>query len=170
MTQILTATDEFVREGAPVVLLSSPKAKSPGTDDLDGDYDSIVFVPAGEGKKINEGNFVEVMPATVKREEHGYIHGKVVAVSELPATRLAMEAALQHPDLVDAFLKRYAPGVLLRVQVKLEQETGAVLSEGTSIHAANPEPLSLVVVLGTANRSSRRAPCARRRSSSRSSH
>ena len=114
VTQILTATDEFVREGAPVVLLSSPKANQPGADDLDGDYDSIVFVPAGEGKKINVTNFVEVMPATVKREEHGYIHGKVVAVSELPATRLAMEAALQHPDLVDAFLKRYAPGVLLR--------------------------------------------------------
>ena len=58
-----------------------------------------MFVPAGEGKKIDVDNFVEVMPATIKREEHGYIRGKVVAVSELPATRLAMEAALQHPDL-----------------------------------------------------------------------
>ena len=92
------------------------------------DYESIVFVPAGEGKKIDEGNFVEVMPATVKREEHGFIHGRVVSVSELPATRLAMEAALQHPDLVEAFLKKYAPGVLLRVHVKLEQVPGAVLA------------------------------------------
>ena len=132
VTQILTASDEFVREGAPVVLLSSPKARVlPGTDDVDVDYESIVFVPAGEGKKINEKNFVEVMPATVKREEHGFIHGRVVAVSELPATRLAMEAALQHPDLVDAFLKHYSPGVLLRVHVKLEQVPGAVLSKGT---------------------------------------
>src|SRR5271166_4527547 len=71
------------------------------------------------------GYFVEVMPATIKREEHGFIHGKVVAVSELPATRLAMEAALQHPDLVETFLKRYAPGVLLRVHVKLEERQGA---------------------------------------------
>ena len=31
-----------------------------------------------------------------------------------------MESALQHPELVDSFLKRYAPGVLLRVQVKLD--------------------------------------------------
>ena len=90
-----------------------------------------MFVPAGEGKKIDERNFVEVMPATIKREEHGFIHGRVVAVSELPATRLAMEAALQHPDLVDAFLKRYAPGVLLRVHVKLEQVPALVLAEGT---------------------------------------
>jgi HlyD family secretion protein len=119
VTQVLTATDEFVSEGAPVVLLSSPRQAVLGTDDPARAYDSVVFVPAGEGKKIDVGDFVEVMPATVKREEYGYIHGEVVAVSELPATRRAMDAALQHPDLVDAFLKKYAPGVLLRVHVKL---------------------------------------------------
>jgi HlyD family secretion protein len=122
VTQILTAVDQFVQDGAPVVLLSSPKGTQPGTDDVEMAYDSIVFVPAGEGKKINPGHRVEVMPATVKREEHGFIRGKVVAVSELPATRMAMEAALQHADLVDTFLKRYAPGVLLRVHVKLDPD------------------------------------------------
>jgi HlyD family secretion protein len=137
VTQILSAADAYVREGAPVVLLSSPKEKVPGEEKVPGiedvgkPYESIVFVPAGEGKKIDEHNFVEVMPATVKREEHGYIHGEVVAVSELPATRLAMEAALQHPDLVDAFLKKYAPGVLLRVHVKLTERPGAQCDDGT---------------------------------------
>ena len=33
-----------------------------------------------------------------------------MAISELPATKLAMEAALEHPELVEAFLKRYARG------------------------------------------------------------
>ncbi len=107
VTQILTAADEYVREGAPVVLLSSPKETASGLD-FAGPYECVVFVPAGEGKKIDVDNFVEIMPATIKREEHGFIHGKVVAVSELPATRLAMEASLQHPDLVETFLKRYA--------------------------------------------------------------
>ena len=92
-----------------------------------------MFVPAGEGKKIDVGYFVEVMPATIKREEHGFIHGKVVAVSELPATRLAMEAALQHPDLVDTFLKRYAPGVLLRVHVQLELRQGLTDNDANEI-------------------------------------
>ena len=133
VTQILTAADEYVREGAPVVLLSSPKETIPDADfvgpprcipDFVGPYECTVFVPAGEGKKIDVNNFVEVMPATIKREEHGFIHGKVVDVSELPATRLAMEAALQHPDLVETFLKRYSPGVLLRVHVKLEPRPG----------------------------------------------
>jgi len=119
VTQVLSAVDEYVKEGAPVVLLSSLKTRK-GTDDIGQPFDSIVFVPAGEGKKIDLHDFVEVTPATVKREEYGFIHGEVVSVSELPATRLAMEAALQHPDLVDTFLKRYAPGVLLRVQVRLK--------------------------------------------------
>ena len=96
MVQILSARDELVHEGAPVVLLHSPKSEL-GYDDAGAPYDSIVFVPAGEGKKINTDDSVEVSPATVKREEHGFIRGKVVAVSELPATKMAMESALAAP-------------------------------------------------------------------------
>jgi HlyD family secretion protein len=127
VAQVLSARDELVREGAPVVLLHAPKSER-GTDDDERPYDSIIFVPAGEGKKIDLFDEVEVSPATVKREEHGYIRGHVVAVSELPATKLAMESALQHPELVESFLKRYAPGVLLRVHVKLEGATAAELA------------------------------------------
>jgi HlyD family secretion protein len=123
VTQVLSARDELVHEGSPVVLLHASK-ETRGTDGDGPPYESIVFVPAGEGKKIEVGNRVEVMPATVKREEYGYIRGQVVDIAELPATKLAMEAALEHPELVDAFLKRYAPGVLLRVhvQLKLDQD------------------------------------------------
>ena len=73
---------------------------------------------------------MEVVPATVKREEHGFIRGRVVAIAELPATKLAMEAALEHPELVDAFLKRYAPGVVLRVQIKLDEQAGRRATAG----------------------------------------
>jgi HlyD family secretion protein len=120
VAQTLIANDDLVKEGSPVVLLHSPRAER-GGDDPDSPYESIVFVPAGEGKKIEVRNSVEVSPATVKREEHGFIRGEVVSVSELPATRLAMEAALAHPELVDNFLKRFSPGVLLRVHIKLDE-------------------------------------------------
>jgi HlyD family secretion protein len=122
VSEVLAPNDELTKEGSPVVLLHSPRAER-GGDDPDSPYESIVFVPAGEGKKIEVGHKVEVSPATVKREEHGFIRGRVVSVSELPATKLAMEAALAHPELVDSFLKRFAPGVLLRVHIKLEELT-----------------------------------------------
>jgi len=120
VTQILTAANELVREGSPVVLLSSQRIDS-AADEVQGPSECVVFVPAGEGKKINVGDDVEVVPATVKREQHGFIHGRVAAVSEMPATRLALETALPHPDLVESFLKKYAPGVLLRVHVDLRE-------------------------------------------------
>ena len=70
VTQVLSAVDEYVKEGAPIVLLSSLKTQR-GSDDLGLPFESIVFVPAGEGKKIDVGDFVEVTPATVKRAEYG---------------------------------------------------------------------------------------------------
>ncbi len=94
VAQVLSANGELVREGAPVVLVHGPKSER-GLDDDASPYESIVFVPAGEGKKINVGDPVEVSPATVKREEHGFIRGRVAAIWEMPATKLAMEAALR---------------------------------------------------------------------------
>jgi HlyD family secretion protein len=128
VAQVLSARGELVHEGSPVLLLHAPKAER-GSDDDGPAYESIVFVPAGEGKKIEIHDAVEVSPATVKREEHGFIKGRVVAISELPATKLAMEAALEHPELVDTFLKRYAPGVLLRVHVKLDESDVSTSSD-----------------------------------------
>ena len=139
VAQIFCARDELVKEGGPVVLLHSPKSEH-GLDDAGKEYDSIVFVPAGEGKKIDLGDAVEVSPTTVKREEHGFIRGKVVAVSELPATKLAMESALQHPELVESFIKRHESGVLLRVHVKLtEADAGDLVRASRSGSGSSTE-------------------------------
>jgi HlyD family secretion protein len=135
VAEVLIARGELVHEGAPVVLLHAPRTDN-GVDEAGPPYESILFVPAGEGKKIGIGDAVEVSPATVKREEHGYIRGNVVAISELPATKLAMEATLEHPQLVDAFLKRYAPGVLLRVDVHLRDREAAKAPGSTRPHFA----------------------------------
>ena len=164
VTQVLATMGGLVQEGAPVVLLHAPRSGR-GADDPTSPYDSIVFVSAGEGKRIEAGDPVEVVPSTVKREEHGFIRGRVVDISELPATKLAMEAALEHPELVDAFLKRYAPGVVLRVQIKLDEQgvrrpgmPGRGDPRVRTRSAGRPRP-------GRRSRS-RRARCARPRSSS----
>ena len=78
-------------------------------------------MPAGEGKRIEVGDPVEVSPVTVSREEHGFIRGRVVAISELPATKLTLEEALGNPEMADAYLKRYALEGSLRIRVKLEE-------------------------------------------------
>jgi multidrug efflux pump subunit AcrA (membrane-fusion protein) len=118
--QIFIGAGEPVREDAPVVLLHSLRAQPSADDSGKPPYDAIIFVAAGDGGRIDLGDFVEVVPATVKREEDGFIHGRVVAVEEQPATRRKVEETLGYPDLADAILKRHGPGNLLRVLVKLQ--------------------------------------------------
>ena len=134
VVQVQCTSGGLIHEGSPVVLLHGPKSES-GPDDEGGSYESIIFVPAGEGKKINVGNPVEVSPATVKREEHGFIRGRVTAVWEMPATKLAIEAALEHPELAEAFLKRYAPAVLLRVHVRLLERGDSTAPRRSGSHS-----------------------------------
>jgi HlyD family secretion protein len=138
VVQVLVAGGDLVHEGAPIVLLDCPKSEKASDDDA-GLYESIIFVPAGEGKKIDLGDPVQVSPATIKREEYGYIKGRVVGLWEMPATKMAMEAALEHPDLADTFVKRYAPQGLLRVHVKLDErrELGSPGVSGSDSSAGN---------------------------------
>src|SRR5262249_43907381 len=137
VAQVLTARNELVREGAPVVLLHAPQTER-GADIPGPPCESIIFVPAGEGKRINPGDAVEVVPATVKREEDGFIRGQVVVIGKLPATKQTLEEALGHPELADVFLKRYAPGGLLRVQVKLAYESRPFRTNPSRSDVKNP--------------------------------
>ena len=68
----------------------------------------------------------------------------------MPATKLAMEAALEHPELAEAFLKRYAPGVLLRVHVKLDERA----SPGASTRRVGSSAVAEIVSAGRRLRAS----------------
>ena len=168
VVQVLSAIGELVPEGSPVVLLDCPKSENSGDGEA-GNYESIVFVPAGEGKKIDLGDRVEVTPATIKREEHGFIRGRVVGVWEMPATKRAMEAALEHPELAEAFVKRYAP---MDYCACTSSSKSAVMPAPAAVRARDawwgPIPTRATVSAGrlpqAPNNRSKRAPCARPRS------
>ncbi len=78
-----------------------------------------MFVPAGMGKKVRVNDDVEISPDTIRRHEHGFGGGKVLAISEIPSTELAMIAELKHKTLVSSFVGQYAGQVLLSIRVKL---------------------------------------------------
>lgn len=63
--------------------------------------EAVVFVPAEEGKQLEEGMQVHVSPSTVKAEEFGYMQGKVSSVSEFPVTEGEMFMLLENQSLVD---------------------------------------------------------------------
>ena len=78
VVQVLVASGDLVHEGAPIVLLDCPKSEKTADGDA-GLYESIIFVPAGEGKKIDLGDPVQVSPATVKREDTALSRGALSA-------------------------------------------------------------------------------------------
>ena len=95
---------------------------------------ATVFVPAGQGKKIKVDDDVEVSPDTVRRQEHGFVRGTVLSISEIPATEMAMMAELKHKTLVASFLEQYAGQVLLCIRVKLldVRGSGETFADGTN--------------------------------------
>jgi HlyD family secretion protein len=63
----------------------------------------MMYVPLEQGKQVREGMEVNVSPSTVKREEYGYIIGRVKNVTEYAVTQESMMATLQNQQLVQAF-------------------------------------------------------------------
>jgi HlyD family secretion protein len=112
IVDLMMTPHALVEKGAPTVLLEPQEQDEP--------LEAIVFVPAGLGKKISPKDPVEISPDTVRRHEHGFVHGKVVSISEIPATEMAMLAELKHKTLVASFLEQYSGQVLLSIRVKLE--------------------------------------------------
>jgi HlyD family secretion protein len=121
-----------IKTGTPILLLV------PGGEQ--DDLMAVVYVPAAEGKQVAEGMRVEVCPSTVRREEHGYLVGEVVAVAELPTTEQAMQARLSDAGLVQAFVK--TSGIPLEVQVRLRPDPGTPSGYEWSSRGGPPTRLS----------------------------
>jgi len=70
---------------------------------------ATLYVQPANGKKVRPGMQVDVLPSTVKREEHGYLVAKITAVSEVPATQEGMLRVLKNRQLVQQFAEGGAP-------------------------------------------------------------
>ncbi len=80
---------------------------APGTrlltlEALEGPIDAVVYIPAADGKKVEEGMEIRVSPSTVKAEEYGYIIGNVRRASVYPVTPEGMKRVLSNLKLADS--------------------------------------------------------------------
>lgn len=60
----------------------------------------IIFASVRDGKKIKKGMQAQILPTTVKREEHGFMFGVVDYVSDYPVSRASIQRRLQNERLV----------------------------------------------------------------------
>lgn len=61
--------------------------------------EAVLYVPAEDGKRILPGMEVHISPSTVKKEEYGYILGRVTSVSQYPADHQDMMHTLGNEGL-----------------------------------------------------------------------
>jgi HlyD family secretion protein len=82
----------------------------------------LAYVPSAQAKDANIGMEVQVSPSTAKREEFGFMKGKVVYVADYPATPAALMSNFQNELLVSA-LSNSGPVTELRVALDVDPST-----------------------------------------------
>ena len=98
VVELKVARGTLVANGGSLALVERAAAgtSADATDSLQ----ALIYVAAGEGKQIVPGMEAQIVPSTVKREEYGFMLGKVTYVSEYPATPQSMQMQLQNDALV----------------------------------------------------------------------
>ncbi|RCK74077.1 MAG: Membrane-fusion protein [Candidatus Ozemobacter sibiricus] len=110
--EVMVAVGDMVQEAKPLMSLE-PVAT--GTGGLEG----VFYVALKDGKQIKPGMAVQIVPGSVKREEYGFILGKVLSVSAFPATTQGMMAILGNQTLVQNLTQSGAP-LMVRASLDLD--------------------------------------------------
>jgi len=84
---------------------------------------AVVYVAPEEGKRIAAGMAVQVSPSTVRREEYGFMVGRVMRVASVPSTAEGMMRVLKNRPLADKLAGGGAP---FEVWVELERDPASV--------------------------------------------
>jgi HlyD family secretion protein len=84
---------------------------------------AILYVGAQDGKRLAPGMRVEISPSSTRREEHGFVFGRVTRVADAPASSAGLLRTLQNDQLVRSFTTAFA-GTPFEVEVALEADPG----------------------------------------------
>jgi len=107
--ELLVVRGDVVSPGTPIL----------SVEVLSENLIAVLFVPAAEGKRIHPGMPVRVSPTTVKREEYGFLEGRVTWTAAYPSTSRGMIRLLGNEALVAKLMKEGPP---LQINVALERD------------------------------------------------
>jgi len=93
VTEIKAGNGMLVAQGAPVITIEREDLSNAGLE-------AVIYLPVGEGRKILPRMETQVIPSTVKREEHGFIRANIRQVSDYPASTGSMMMLMQNESLV----------------------------------------------------------------------
>jgi len=114
--EITVQAGSIVREGNSIMRLDRIGSNIENLE-------AVLYVPGIDGKRVKHGMEVQISPATVKREEHGFMAASVTRVSDFPSTPEGMERTLKNKQLVQTFSKSGTP---YEISASLRLDPGTV--------------------------------------------
>ena len=106
------------------------------------DLEVVLYIPVEEGKKILPGMEAQISPTVVRKEEFGYLVGKVVSVSDFPATFRGMMRTLGNEDLVRQLSGQGSP-IEIHIDLIIDKNTPS------GYHWSSPQGPPLLIDSGT---------------------
>lgn len=128
---------QIVQPGTPILTLERQGQADPTVPVV------VVYVTAADGKKIRVGMDAEVTPSTTRREEEGYMRGKVTRVADVPASSASMSRVLQNDRLVETFMSG------LRTPFEIEVALETLPEDPTQPRWSSDRPKKVRVESGT---------------------
>jgi HlyD family secretion protein len=85
-------------------------------------FEVVALFGSANAKRVAVGMDVHIMPATVKKEEHGAMRGRILSVSERSVATAEVNAILRNPELTKSLMGDSAP-LLARISLFETNET-----------------------------------------------
>jgi HlyD family secretion protein len=153
VNELLVARGDVVNPGTPILQVEQAEGRSEKLS-------AVLFVPAAQGKLIHQGLPAQISPTTVKREEYGFMLGRVTQVANFPSSPRGMTRRLGNEALVTNLMKE-GPRIQIDVELSTDPRTptgyrwsssrgpNVQVSSGTlatgSIIVKEERPVSLVI-------------------------
>ena len=103
---------------------------------------AVIYVPAAEAKMIRPGMSVQISPGNTKKEEYGYMEGRVLSVSQFPSSQEEMMNTLRNETLVKELAGNVTP---LKIYACLVSATDTV----SGFNWSSPRGKDVIVTEGT---------------------
>jgi len=119
VVEVIKSAGDKVVEGEPLIRIE--RNTSEAAVICGGDVHALIYVPASSAGKLKTGQFVRVSPSDVKKEEYGFIFGKVEWVASYAASTADMTEKLKNDQLVKQFM---TAGPVFEMRVCLAKNPG----------------------------------------------
>lgn len=114
VVEIVGMTNTLISQGSTIIILEARQ------EDLE--LEAIIYFSPFTGKKVQPGMKAQVLPSTVKVEEHGFIEGIVTEVDKYPSTIQSVLKTLQNQQLVQVLAANAAP-IRAKIQLIRDENT-----------------------------------------------